>query len=266
MEIVTLTTDFGYQDSYVAEMKGVILGINSAARLVDLSHGIKPQNIREAAYMLFLAYKYFPKGTIHLVVVDPGVGSGRRVLLVKTKKFYFIAPDNGVLTYILNAETGTVTREVTNKKYFRDEISETFQGRDIMAPVAGHLTQNSIFANVGKLISDPAKFLTPNPVKTKDTFYGEVIYIDHFGNIVTNFTKALLAECTVTQISLKDAVLDKIVPTYSSVNKNALLATFGSSGFLEISMNCASAQQVIQATLGDKVAIKAVKNSFRENT
>jgi S-adenosylmethionine hydrolase len=259
MGIITLTTDFGYQDSYVAEMKGIILGINPETRLVDLSHGIKPQNIREAAYMLFLAYKYFPKGTIHLIVVDPGVGSDRRILLLKTKKFYFIAPDNGVLTYILNAETGTVTREVTNKKYFRDQISETFQGRDIIAPVAAYLAQDSIFANVGKLISDPVKFLTPNPVKTKDTFYGEVIYIDHFGNIVTNFTKALLVDHTVTQISLKDATLSAIVPTYSAAEKGALLATFGSSGFLEISKNCASAQEGIQAALGDKVAIKVVK-------
>ncbi len=260
MGIITLTTDFGYQDSYVAEMKGVILGINPEARLVDLSHGIKPQNIREAAYMLFLAYKYFPKGTIHLIVVDPGVGTDRRILILRTKKFYFIAPDNGVLTYILNAEIGTVTREVTNKKYFRDEISATFQGRDIIAPVAAYLARDPIFPDVGKLISDPVKFLTPNPVRTKDIFYGEVIYIDHFGNIVTNFTKALLTDYAVKQISLKGTSLDTIVPTYSSAGKEALLATFGSSGFLEISKNCASAQEEIKAVLGDKVAIKVIKN------
>lgn len=259
MELVTLTTDFGYQDSYVAEMKGVMLGINPKARLVDLSHGIKAQNIKEAAYMLFLAYRYFPKGTIHVVVVDPGVGSERRILLVKTKKFYFVAPDNGVLTYILNAERGAIVRQVTNKKYFRKNVSSTFHGRDIMAPVAAYLTREQIFTKVGSILSDPERFLTPNPVKTKGQLFGEVIYVDHFGNIVTNFTHAVLGEYTIGEITIKKRTINGIVPTYSSVQKNELLATYGSSGFLEISVNCGSAQALINASLGDKIAIQVAK-------
>ncbi|MFC1808627.1 S-adenosyl-l-methionine hydroxide adenosyltransferase family protein [Candidatus Omnitrophota bacterium] len=259
MRIVTLTTDFGYQDSYVAEMKGVILGINSKARLVDLSHGIRAQNIKEAAYMIFLSYKYFPKGTIHIVVVDPGVGSKRRILLVKTKKFYFIAPDNGVLTHILNAEPDAVVRSVTNKKYFRQEISETFHGRDIMAPVAGYLSQENIVRSVGKIINNPKKFLTSHPVHTKNTLFGEVIYIDHFGNIVTNFTKALFSEYSIKSITIKKRTLSGIVPTYESTRKKQLLSTFGGSGFLEIAVNCGSAQKLIKAQIGDKVRIAVGK-------
>lgn len=255
MRIVTLTTDFGYQDSYIAELKGVILGVNPKTRLVDLSHGIGAQNIQQAAFSLFLAYKYFPKGTIHVVVVDPGVGSGRRILLVKTRQFYFIVPDNGVLTYILNAEEKVRIREITNKSFFRKAVSMTFHGRDIMASVAGHLSKKAIFSEVGAIITDPVKIITPNSVKTKNNVVGEVIYIDHFGNMVTNITRAMLDEFCIEKINIGKKSIAKIVRTYSSVKRGVLLATYGSSDFLEIAINCGSAQACLTAKIGDAVCV-----------
>lgn len=260
MRIVTLTTDFGYQDSYVAEMKGVILGVNSKARIVDLSHGIQPQHIHEAAFMIFLSYRYFPRGTIHLVVVDPGVGGSRRIILARTKKHYFIAPDNGVLTYVFNAEKESVAvREITNKKFFNKIMSTTFEGRDKMAPVAGHLSKKSIFSEVGEKIDDPQLFITHNPVMAKNAVYGEVIYIDHFGNVVTNVTAALLRGYEVGDITINTTVIAGMVPTYSAVQNAVLLATYGSSGFLEIAENCGSAAKRLNAGLGDKVVIAVRK-------
>ncbi|MGR3218622.1 MAG: SAM hydrolase/SAM-dependent halogenase family protein, partial [Candidatus Anammoxibacter sp.] len=170
--IVTLLTDFGLHDEYVGVMKGVILGIDRSARIIDLSHSIKPQDIIGAAYVLLSAYKYFPAGTVNLVVVDPGVGSDRKIICVKTKDHIFLAPDNGILSILIAHETPEIIIEVTNKKYFLPEVSNTFHGRDIFAPVAAHLANGVKPEELGEElfaiqeIDIPVPVLTPNGTLT----------------------------------------------------------------------------------------------------
>jgi len=194
-KIVTLTTDFGMRDGFVAAMKGVILGINDSARLVDVSHEIEPGNILEAVYILEETCDSFPGGTIHVCVVDPGVGSGRRPLLVASGGQYFVGPDNGVFTHVLEAEENrTEIYHLTNGRYFGTGLSRTFHGRDIFAPVAAWLSLMEPCQAMGQLIHDPVILSRPRPVTTGEVIEGEIAHTDRFGNLITNITSVLISE------------------------------------------------------------------------
>ena len=163
ISVITLLTDFGDRDYFVASMKGVILGINPQARIVDLSHAITPHQVEEAAYLIKASYKYFPDGTVHMAVVDPGVGSARRPLLVTTSRHFFLAPDNGLLSYIFQEETGIEVRQIENKQYRLDSEGATFDGRDLFAPAAAWLTKGQSPGSYGKLIRDYVKLPLAEP-------------------------------------------------------------------------------------------------------
>src|SRR5580704_16890702 len=185
--IVTLTTDFGLSDHFVGVMKGVILGIQPAAQLIDISHGVQPYDIADGAFTIVQAYRYFPKKTVHVVVVAPGVGSARRPLLAEVAGQYFVAPDNGVLSMIFAREQPKV-RHITSERYFLDPVSRTFHGRDLFSPVAAHLAAGVKPAKFGQRIEDYIRASFEQPAQTSQHIWtGIILKADHFGNLVTNF-------------------------------------------------------------------------------
>ena len=184
--IITLTTDFGVADGYVGTMKGVILGIVPDARLVDISHEITPQNVRQAAYVLYTAYPFFPPGTIHLAVVDPGVGGTRRPIALRTPKGYFVGPDNGILSYVMAREPVEALVELADPRYRLPHVSHTFHGRDVFAPAAAHLAAGVPIAALGPPVADPVTFPPPRLEVGPDIITGEVLHADRFGNVITS--------------------------------------------------------------------------------
>lgn len=185
--VITLLTDFGRDDHYVAVMKGVILDINSDVQLVDITHSVPPYDIRSGAILLGTAYHFFPKGTIHVAVVDPTVGSERRAILAATENYFFIAPDNGLLSYVYEDPSYLWARELHEVEFFLEKVSSTFHGRDVFAPVAGYLSAGESAENFGPILLDPVKLDGVRARVTKDgTIYGEVVYVDGFGNLITN--------------------------------------------------------------------------------
>lgn len=261
--LITLTTDFGYRDPFVGVMKGVILKINPRALIVDLDHGIAPQNIRDAAFSLGVSYRFFPDHTIHLVVVDPGVGSGRRAVLVSVDNHYFVGPDNGVFSYVYNfsVEEPKVVH-ITASHYFLSSGSPTFQARDLFAPVAAWLSRGIGAANFGDYVSDYQKFEVPSPrLAAEDTLLGEVIHIDGFGNAITNIRKSDIGELCqrasspVMKISMggSEAGLKEF---YSQAEDSGLYCLVNSSGYLEFFVNGGSASTQYNISPEDKVEIR----------
>ena len=257
--IITLLTDFGLADHYVAAMKGVILGICPRARLVDITHQITPFSIPQGAYTLAQAWRYFPKGTVHLAVVDPGVGSARRAMAAEIDGHRFVAPDNGLLTMVLASGGNAKLREITVRRYFRDPVSNTFHGRDIFAPVAAHLAAGLALAKTGKPISDPVMGGFAKPVQLADNQWrGAVLSVDTFGNIVTNFDSATFHEVARRPFSLKLAsrALTGYAATYRSAPAKKPFIIPGSSGYLEVSINQFSASASLRAGPGAAVVLK----------
>lgn len=260
--IITLLTDYGTRDHYVASVKGVICGINPAAKIVDITHDVKPQDIIEAAFLLSCSYKYFPLRTIHIVIVDPTVGSNRRALLVTTDEHYFIAPDNGVLSFIYDAGIVSTVREISSEHYYLDKISATFHGRDIFAPVAAWLSRGIESEKFGETIDDFLKLTLPKPrpVPPK-SLKGIVLHIDEFGNLITNITaqdiqKALdeyKAASYKTVINQKEIAVSK--KTYCEGNKGELITLVGSTDYLEIVSYQGSAVQITNAARGNEVTL-----------
>ena len=250
--ILTLTTDFGLSDHYVGAMKGVILGICPQARLVDISHDVTPYEIPEAAYTIGQAYRYFPKKTFHVVVVDPGVGTSRRPILVEAGGQYFVGPDNGVFTMIYAGEKHKV-RAIVNSKLFREPVSRTFHGRDVFAPVAARLAKGLPPARAGKLISDYLRMNFDQPLRTgKRTWQGRILKIDHFGNIVTNLHRDQFPDLHQRQCEMiigphHVAVL---ATNYAQTAPGELFLIFGSGGYLEVSSSEASAAKTIGCAVG----------------
>jgi S-adenosylmethionine hydrolase len=245
--ILTLTTDFGAADHYVAAMKGVILGICPRARTVDISHQVKPYQIAEGAYLVAQAYRYFPTKTVHVVVVDPGVGSARRPILIEAAGQYFIGPDNGVLSMVYDREKHKA-RLISADRYFRQPVSRTFHGRDIFAPVAAHIAAGVPAARVGKLIHDHLKSSSWKPQRTgKRTWTGLVLHIDRFGNIVTNFEAANFPDLEMRSFALRlgPREVSVLARTYAECGSGELFAIAGSSGYLEVSVNQASAAKAV---------------------
>ncbi len=259
---ITLTTDFGLTDEYVGVMKGVILGRAPRAMVVDLTHGIGHQNIRQAAYIVHAAYRHFPVGTVHVVVVDPGVGSTRRIVLLATEKHLFLAPDNGVLTLLLEDKTAKAY-EVGCAHLYKQPLSTTFHGRDIFAPVAAALANGMQPEETGNMlpISELTALRLPQVAidSGRQTIQGSVVVIDHFGNLMTNihrdaFTRLFAATETV-RISIKHQAIHGLATSYSATPAGALLALFGSRGYLEIAINGGNAAEQLDFSMGDIVWI-----------
>jgi S-adenosylmethionine hydrolase len=252
--ILTLTTDFGLADHYVGAMKGVILGLCPRARLVDISHLVRPFAIPEGAFTIAQAYRSFPRGTVHIVVVDPGVGSARRPILVEAAGQYFVAPDNGVLALIFAREKHKV-RLISNNRYFLKQVSATFHGRDIFAPVAAHLAKGIAPSRIGKAIADYLRppFERPQPMGER-AWSGSILKIDHFGNIITNFRAEDFP--AMEQLTIGRARVRRMVGAYTEGRTGELVAIGGSSGYLEVSVNQASAAQKIGCASGDACQIR----------
>jgi S-adenosylmethionine hydrolase len=253
--IITLTTDFGLTDHYVGTMKGVILGIAPQARLVDISHLVSAYEIAEGAFVVAQAYQYFPKKTIHVVVVDPGVGTARRPILAEAAGQYFVAPDNGVLGMILSREKHRV-REITQERYFRRPVSQTFHGRDVFAPAAAHLAKGISPASFGKRIEDYLRPAFGAPEQTgKHAWTGVVLKIDHFGNVITNFRAEDIGNREFEMILGPHAVT-KMAANYAACRPGELFAIIGSSGYLEISTGQASAAKTLGCESGAPVEVR----------
>ncbi len=243
--LITLTTDFGLSDHFVGVMKGVILGINPAACIVDISHQVSPFEIPEAGFLIAQAWRYFPKKTVHVVVVDPGVGTLRRPILAEVGGHYFVAPDNGVLSMVFAASTPKV-RAITAEKYFLQPLSRTFHGRDVFAPVAAHLSRGLPPARFGKLIRDYARQEFYAPVRTgKRIWSGVVLRVDRFGNLITNLSLSEFPQVATRPFLLRVGAetVCRFVTAYAECAPGELCLLEGSSGYLEVAMYRASAAQ-----------------------
>ena len=250
--IVTLTTDFGLSDHYVGVMKGVILGICPAAQIVDISHAVTPFEIGEGAYLIAQAWRYFPKKTVHVVVVDPGVGTSRRPILVEAGGHYFLGPDNGVLSMVYLAETCKV-RHVTTEKYFLHPVSRTFHGRDVFAPVAAHLAAGVTPARLGKVVQDYLKPDFDKPHRAgKRTWIARILKIDRFGNIITNIHVSEFGDLAAKNFTLSLGPREVTVQArnYAETAPGELFLILGSSGYYEVSLSQGNAAKEIKCETG----------------
>jgi hypothetical protein len=256
--IITLTTDFGTNDHLVGAMKGVILNINPAARIVDINHNVTPFDILDGALSLANAYRYFPSRTIHVIIVDPGVGTDRRPILVSGEKQFFVAPDNGVLSMIYEREACTV-RHITAEHYFLNPVSPTFHGRDIFAPTAGWLSKAFQTEAFGEVITDFVRFTMPKSKSDGQAVKGVVLRVDAFGNLMTNLTEEDLPPASVDGGPIKLAVNGKQVlkycRTFASGNPAEPIAVLGSAGYLEIAVNRGSAARTLGVNRGAEVTL-----------
>jgi len=256
--LITLTTDFGYTSPYVAVMKGVILSINPAAAIVDLSHSIRPQDLRHANYFLTTAIPYFPPGTIHVCVVDPGVGSERAGLCVEIEDQRLICPDNGICTSLLKKTKKPITvRRLTDQRFWRPRISNTFHGRDIFAPVAAHLSLGTAPSLLGPEMAEPVALPSHTAVTFGKRWEGEVQFIDDFGNLITNIPacKMKLLPVKVSVAGSPREVL-RWVRNYSEGNEGELVSLFSSDGYFEISAVNGSAAKRLGVTAGAVVELE----------
>ncbi len=235
--IITLLTDFGTRDAYVASMKGVILGLNREAVLVDLAHDLPPQDVQAGALVLLGAAPHFPPGTIHLAVVDPGVGGPRRALAARCRGQFWVGPDNGLFHLIFSQEKELTIVSLENPQFFRPRVSATFHGRDIFAPVAAHLSRGVDLAQLGPTIADPVALDFPSPVFTPEVVRGEIIYADRFGNLVSNVRAEELRTWAAGGFfgaQLGPVKIKGLVRTYGDVSPGEFLALEGSHGFIEL--------------------------------
>jgi hypothetical protein len=259
--LITLLTDFGDRDSFVASMKGVILTIHPDARIVDLSHQITPHQIEEAGYVLHSCYRSFPDGTIHVAVVDPGVGSSRRPLLVATSRCYFIAPDNGLLTRVLRDERHVEIRQIEQAPYRLQSEGATFDGRDLFAPAAAWLASGRSFASFGRLVDDPVRLQLDEPVWRDRELLGRIVSVDRFGNLISNITAKHLDDVrTVTQrtaptIRIAERSIEGLVVCYSDGRPNHPCALVNSHGWLEFFIQESSAARALNVRAGEQVRI-----------
>ena len=261
ISLITLLTDFGERDYFVASMKGVILNINPQARIVDLAHQVGPQQVEEAAYLLKSCYRYFPDGTVHVVVVDPGVGSARRPLLVTSSRYYFVAPDNGVLTDIFQEELSVEVREIENKQYRLDAEGATFDGRDLFAPAAAWLTRGQPPGSYGRLIRDYVRLPRQEPAWEGQALVGRIVYVDHFGNLISNVTPLHLKEVqgrsrrSGVTIRVGGTVIEGLTHHYAEGSPNAPHALINSNGQLEIFVKEGSAAERLKLGRGERIEV-----------
>jgi S-adenosylmethionine hydrolase len=263
MTVVTLLSDFGLADSYVAEMKGVILSINPHTRLVDINNEIEKFNVRMGAFILASATPYFPLGTIHVAVVDPGVGTKRRPIIVETKRGFYVGPDNGLLMLAAQQEDLIKVYHIVNQKYMLSRVSNTFHGRDIFAPVAAHLTAGTKPSMFGPVIKDYVFPEFAKPQINRGRVAGEVLHVDGFGNVISNISaedldKAgfLKGDSLSARIGGK-TLTSKFFSAYGEVPAGTALALIGGTNFLEVAVNQGNASRKFKAKVGDSFNISA---------
>ncbi len=274
ISVVTLLTDFGGRDYFAAGMKGVILGINNQARVVDISHTVTPHAVEEAAFLLNACYQYFPDGTVHVVVVDPGVGSSRRGLLVTTSRYFFIAPDNGVLTPVFDKEQSVEVRQIENRQFRLDAEGATFDGRDVFAPSAAWLTRGQQPGAYGRLVSDYHTLRIPKPEIRDGVLHGRVAHIDHFGNVITDITSDDIRTWQTAQegkagragsrgragtgitVTVGGVTIDNLKTHYAQGSSDTPDALINSNGHLEVFMRETRAAHALQVTTGAPVTLR----------
>lgn len=258
--IVTLTTDFGTNDHFVGAVKGVILDIVPEAAIVDISHAVQAFDVLDGALTISQAYSYFPTGTVHMIVVDPGVGTARRPILASSDGYHFVAPDNGVLSMVYAREERIHVRHITADHYFRQPVSNTFHGRDVFAPVAAYLAKMVDSHKFGDEIEDYVRFAAPKPKPAGDNkFRGVILKVDRFGNLITNVTPedapALFAPNASFKIVVGSKEISEIRAAYAEGAPGEVFAVLGSMGYLEIVANRAAAAQLTGAGKGSEVSI-----------
>ena len=270
---IVLTTDFGAASPYAGVLHGVVLRINPSATLADLTHQIQPQNIRQASFVLGTNYRFFPDGSIHVAVVDPGVGTGRQPLLLVTPAARFLAPDNGLLSYVLSdhleeapQQPGLVSLPsdcaayyLTNSRYWLSPLSPTFHGRDIFSPVAAHLSLGVSPDQLGQPTREMVWLPVPQPTRSGNNISGEVLYADHFGNLVTNIPARELADAALLEVEIKGRRINQLSRTFhdqDAVQAGGLLALLGSHGYLEIAVTDGSASTVLSVDTGEPVHVR----------
>jgi S-adenosyl-L-methionine hydrolase (adenosine-forming) len=254
--MITLTTDFGLRDPYVAEMKGAILTINPKAMLIDITHNVEKFNIRMGSFMLASAAPYFPKGTTHLVIVDPGVGTERRGIVVQTKRGFFVGPDNGVLMLAAQSQGIESIYELSNPNLMFPQTSNTFHGRDIFAPAAAYIDRGTQPRDFGSEIKDPVLPHFSVVEQIRGVLNGEILYIDGFGNVIFNIKEKIMPNSPVISIKLPQVSLKlKFCKTYGEATTGEPIVLVGSDGFVELALNQGSAAEKFNLKVGDKIAI-----------
>ena len=256
--IITLTTDFGLSDPFVGIMKGVILGIAPEAQIVDITHEIRSYDILEAAFIIDTSYRYFPAGTIHVIVVDPGVGSARRPIAAAAKGQMFVAPDNGVLSCVLSgdpSESAASAYWINNQSLFLRAVSKTFHGRDIFAPVAAHLALGIPIESVGPRIVDFVKKALPKPRPQGDKLVGTALRIDKFGNIITNLKRSHLGKNFVIRVA--GLSITRFCSNFSEADPGEFFALEGSTGYIELVLNQGSAADRLKVGLGAEIEVES---------
>jgi hypothetical protein len=280
--IIALLTDFGLADAYVGTMKGAILSICPNAQLIDLTHAIAPQNVRQAAYVLLTAYRYFPPHTIFLIVVDPGVGTARRAVAVETDRGVYVAPDNGVLSYVLpHVQTRQIVA-LQNPAYQLPSASQTFHGRDIFGPAAAHLANGVSLADFGPALSQVVTLPDPRLDISPSQIHGEILHVDHFGNLITSIGQLTWISSDTLRLDpqfgrarpvpainaarVRVRILERTVTpvrqTYGDAPPGTLVALVGSAGQLEIGVNQGNAAQTLSAAPGDLVTVTLSENAI----
>jgi len=264
MSIITLLTDFGTKDPYAGIMKGAILSVNPAAVVVDISHYIDPQDLIEAAYIIKSSYKYFPEETVHIIVVDPGVGGDRAIIAVKTVGHVLLAPDNGVLTLLMEEGQIDGIIRIENTHYFLSPISRTFHGRDIFAPVGAHISRGVEITRMGPLLDqrDLVFLDIPTPCNLNEyELKGTIISIDRFGNCISNIDEKCLEKFVEKgsekelEIKIHKNIIKGLSHNYADVNPESPLAIMGSSGYLELALNCGNASRSLKIEKGDTLTL-----------
>jgi S-adenosylmethionine hydrolase len=256
--IITLTTDFGAGSPYVAAMKGVILGINPAVGLVDVSHDVRPQDVRHGAVLLAEATPWFPPETIHVAVIDPGVGTDRKIIYARIADQKHLAPDNGLLSLLAKRNRPTRIVELTNDEYWLPEVSQTFHGRDILAPVAAQLSLGLEPERLGPAIDQLQMLDWPEPSRSGNRIDGQVLWIDRFGNAITNITSGMLADggSNCVRIQCAGREITDLVNVYGNRKQGELIALIGSSGYLELAVVDGSAGKMLRIENGAPVAVE----------
>jgi S-adenosylmethionine hydrolase len=259
MPILTLTTDFGTKDGFVGTLKGVIWSICPPAQIADISHSISPQNVLEGAFALWRAYAFFPSGTIHLAVIDPGVGTSRRPVAMQLGEHFFVGPDNGLFTPMLEdaEQQGELPKIVhlTNQKYFLQEISRTFHGRDIFAPVAAYLANGVPLADLGPYIHDPVRLQMPKPEKTPDGWRAHVTVIDVFGNLTTDLPAVAMTGIKNVTIHIHGREVRELVTSYGEKRTGELVALVDSENYIEVAIVNGSAAKILGAQVGEIIEV-----------
>ncbi len=258
MSVITLTTDFGSRDWFVGAMKGVIASVDPNAKVVDITHDLAPGDIRRGAFVLAAGYYCFPRGTVHVAVIDPGVGSARPAIAVETNNYHFVGPDNGLLSWALRNETIHRVCRLENSRYWRLPVSQTFHGRDIFAPVAAHLSLGVPIQSLGPAGDDFIRLPWPAPTADLREIRGEVMCVDHFGNAISNISASNLPVNSMVdaRIAVRGHAAFRLAACYQAVKAGRPLGIIGSSGFLEIAVNAGHAAKRLRLKPGSSIVVR----------